>query len=419
MAAATPFFLFLASFQVAIAVVVARRRLPGALAQAILLGINALLVAFDGLALEGVGVLSFLPSALDAATPYLLGAYLASTSRSLVARRLIPVLGAAAVVHVLVVARFPVAFGTPEDLLSRAWPYYASMGTLLWVAARRGGSDAYVAVAFLARPFHFMAAHVFDPTQFTWTLGDVQLWNYVGYVLLFLVACDAGLRLLRLGGIVASATAGVVAAGVATGVANAFAGGDVFASFLNYVTLALVRPAFLCVALAPDALARATAASTGAAASGAIGGLVATFAFSGGYVGGALAGLGIGVTVWAAIRAGQGRPSSGSGLPTWQVLLAALRGSSAFDGNGAGRYEWSADGLARATGVSRPRISEFAGRANAGPEALVRVHRGQVAGVRGVRTFYTLTPAGERAAAEIDGQNEPFSPRIHARERYP
>lgn len=418
---ATPFFVFLTLFQGTVAVAILARGTSGLrprLAQAILLVVNALLTAGDAFRAEDIASDGRVLRALDATTPYLLAAYLTAGASAQHLRRTYALFLVGGALHAVLVLVWPVAFGTYSDLFLRAYPYYASLAALLWISSRRGAAEAYVAIAFLPRPLFFAIAHVRDPLAFSGVGGTLLALNFVGYLALFGVALLATFWLARRGGTIRTGALLAAAMGVLTGISALLITGSPIDFFLNYATLALVRPAFLVAAFAPFALPEVFAASAIVSAASAIAGVVGSFAFGGESAGGIVLGAGLGlagVGLRQVFRARRSEEENAVGLPHWKRLLVALRGSSSFEPPSAPDRGWSQEALATSTGIPRPRISEFPARANAGPVPLVRVHRGRVEGVRGVRTFYTLTPEGERQAdaivAQLDSQNQETSPR--------
>jgi hypothetical protein len=189
---------------------------------------------------------------------------------------------------------------------------------------------------------------------------------------------------------------------------------------VNFLTLSVVRPTLGYVGLIPHRLATIVWVAMGSAALAIAGEWAAVNLLGIGAGPALLLGVGLGciaaglASAWIRVERRAPVAEGPAQQPHWQRCIVALAGSSSPK-EGLVPREWSQQGLATSLGISPKRVSEFPEAVNglsaeriralwpsvvvSGRPPWVVTHRGLVEGARGVRTYYRLTPEGEKLAA--------------------
>lgn len=441
-------FVFFAFFQFAGGILLWYLRpepVRAARALAVLLAVNGFVTGANALRDEGFAsaLTQRLLLAADASTVALLLLFMLERHGEdrPVARRAAWALGAAQVV--LTFAFPPLTVGVP-DFLFRALPYFVMLGWISVSLARGEAWMRWVCLAFLPRTLVFGFIALLGLGQSSADVATLlNRFSAVGLLVAGLVGAyrlttgpPAGPRPAVILPVLGATP--VLAVLAAAGMLGALGG-----LLLNFLTLALVRPLFLYIGLARPYLlptaGRSLATSVVAVASALLAqaGLDAP-------AGASLAlGMALGILAYGAIEAWRplvphpevraespAPPASASsaGIPQWQRLLLALRGSSGPVTEPADP-RWTQKMLSATTGISVKRVSSFpedlkttaaskldqylpGWRRDGADPTLVTTHRGAVKGHPGTWVYYRLTPLGERLAQSIAVEYSPFDGQV-------
>lgn len=417
-------FLLMGFFQVSVALALrksgAAPRQPVVAIQ-ILLGINATLAFVSALNLS-VGWLAGngpLYHAVDNASGPAILAVVAVLMHPRASRPLL--LAAVALTVVGAILAFVGMNDGPAYVIAVQVPYYGALGLTMVLGARGPEWGRWVALSFAPRALYFLGT---DPVR--WIASSNAAGHRVSSFLAFTLGLAA---IFAVGSMLRrhrpSAPTILVCAGIGPACAiviTSFDGG-VAHLIADYLTLAIVRPAVQLGGLAPQGSARSMAGWSLASAV-AVAGTWASLlvGFSDAAAVGTSIALGMMTLVIydeiASRQDGQTSAASESaGNPGWEVLIAALRGSSGVDWGTPVDPRWTQQGLAERTGLTRQRISESARRLNLtaqrkveerglaptdGSWTLIEWRRVHVIGVDRPRTAYRLTPLGEALAQQVD-----------------
>lgn len=429
-------FLFFALFQFGGASILALQRLDGKRGPPVLLAgllvLNGVLTTVSFLGSVGAGISTEHPAYLivDAPTGALLLAYVALRNGKRGWANAAFGLGAATVALGVIDSRF-ITEGLSRVLLVPG-VYYAGLTLVVLTSARGRAIDQWIALAFAPRALLFVTQAIPRGLDF----GSIELEGRLLMPITLAMGAACILALVEIvrrplpGGPTLPLVVALAVIGPADAIAWRFVDGTTprgaFASaVLNYLTLSLVRPLFLYVAFAADEVPRLLARCLFAAGAGFMLVLLGpSIGFPAPTVG--ILAISVGSLVLAADEARRTRTTAAQveepsrpARPQWQTLLVALHDAGAQAPGAAPREAWTQRGLARTTGISVQRVSEFADEINEGAEdrldallpawregsyparTLVTKHQGAVAGLRGPRVYYRLTPLGARLAERL------------------
>lgn len=310
-------------------------------------------------------------------------------------------------------------------------PYHASLAAIVLHCSTSDATERWIGMAFLPRAGFFATQGYLSVAA--WGSGPLPLllsglYQLSGALLIIPIAI-ASFRMWRSAGD-GGPPASVILAGLLLGPADVFALnsinrttplGVVAAQFLNFLTLGLVRPLFIYIALAPEAtrglLSRVVLAAGIGTGVLALAPRVGFSPMGATITGASLASLSLmtmeGLGTARAVPQREGLDENTiavSRRPQWQTLLLALYRAGAGNG-GPPVYAWTQKALAEGTGISVKRISEFPASLNssapqrlsqhvqnwtttAAAPVLVTTHRGAVEGLQGGWVYYRLTPLG-------------------------
>lgn len=447
MATETGVLLFFTLFQVVAAIALLQRRAGPHFPVRVLAGLlvlNATLSGVRALHAEGVGsgALGFFGAVVDLPSGFLIAAFAFSRAQAAWGRSAARASLVAGALHVLLGATVPWFLEPLGYALVFALPYHAAVAYLVWSCARGEAWERWVALAFLPRALYFATQGV---VAFLGDPAPLELLVHGWVLLTVVVMVPAVLRLARTGPPGVAIVVPTVALGPTVALAQMLFPAPhslhTAITILDFFTLAFVRPLYQAVGLTPRAVRPILerAAIAGIVALLVMYGAAAVLAFPGASA--ALLGLASGLLAVAVLEAVRGTaepgeepeatPSVGAapgaegeepptdGRPQWQRILVELRGSSARESDGLASARFTQKEIARVTGISVKRVSEFPQALNAsaavrldahvpgwrdevrGSPVLVEVFKGAVRGSQGAWVYYRLTPLGERLAAAV------------------